>query len=107
MIFLRIYISNGVKAMSIEAVVAIINIVISLFGTLANGLVIIAYYRNSRLRTVKNTIFFVLALTDFSVGAFAESTYVAAILDTFSGNRRVFYGMCALCYPCCSSNFRW
>ena len=91
----RVYISNGVKAMSIEAVVAIINIVISIFGTLANGLVIMAYYRNPRLRTIQNTIFFVLAITDFSVGAFAESTYVAAILDTFSGNRRcVLWDVC-------------
>ena len=61
-----------------QGAIPIIDIVIALFGTLADGLVIIAY--NSRLRTIQNTIFLLLAITDLSVTAFLEPIYVALIL---------------------------
>ena len=82
----RMYVPSGLKAISIEAAVAMINIFISLFGTQANGLVIMAYYRNPRLRTIQNTIFLLLAITDFNVTAFVEPIYVVAILDSFLEN---------------------
>ena len=48
----RVYIPTELKTIAIQATVAIITIFISLFGTLANCLVIMAYYRNPRLRTI-------------------------------------------------------
>ena len=80
------HIPTELRTFSLKAAMAMINIVIALFGTLANGLVIIAYYRNPRLRTIQNTIFLLLAITDFSVTAFVEPIYVAAILDSFLGS---------------------
>ena len=58
------------------AVVAVINIIIAIFGTVANGLIIMAYSRNLRLRTIQNTIFFLLALTDIGVTSFVQPIYV-------------------------------
>jgi hypothetical protein len=84
------YIPTGTKAIALQTAVAIINIIIALFGTLANSLVIMAYYRNPRLRTFQNTIFFVLAITDISVTAFVVPTFVAVILSGFSGNLSCF-----------------
>ena len=84
------YIPTGMKAIALQTAVAIINIIIALFGTLANSLVIMAYYRNPRLRTIQNTIFFVLAITDISVTAFVEPTFVAVILSGFSGDLSCF-----------------
>ena len=77
----NIPIPTGPKSIALQAAVAVVNIVIVLFGTLANGLVIMAYYRNSRLRTIQNMIFFLLAITDFSVNAFVEPMFVAAIIN--------------------------
>ena len=79
------YIPTGMKAIALQTAVAIVNIIIALFGTLANSLVIMAYYRNPRLRTIQNTIFFVLTITDISVTAFIEPTYVAVILSGLLG----------------------
>ena len=50
-----------------------------------------AYYRNPRLRTIQNTIFLLLAITDIGVTAFAEPTYVAAILSGFWGKSRCVF----------------
>jgi hypothetical protein len=61
------------------------NIFISFFGTLANGFVIMAYYRDPRLHTIQNTIFLLLAITDISVTAFVQPTYVAALLSGLLG----------------------
>ena len=83
----RVYISTELKSFAIQGAVAIINIAIALFGTLANGLVIMAYYHNPRLRTIQNTIFLLLAITDFSVTAFVEPIYVAAIFDSILRKR--------------------
>ena len=81
-----LYFPTGIKAMSLEAALAITNIVTSLFGTLANGLVIMAYYRNPRLRTIQNTIFFLLAITDVGVTAFVQPIFAVAILSGLLGN---------------------
>ena len=64
------FIPIGVEDTASQVALAIINIFISLFGTLANGLVIMAYHRNRHLRSIQNTIFCLLAITDFSVTAF-------------------------------------
>ena len=77
----------GIKAMSLQAALAMANIVASLFGTLANGLVIMAYYRNPRLRTIQNTIFLLLAITDIGVTAFVQPIFAVAILSGLLGNR--------------------
>ena len=65
---------------------AILNILTSFCGTLANGLVITAYYRNPRLRSIQNTIFFLLAITDISVTSFVQPTYAAAVLREVLGS---------------------
>ena len=77
---------TGIKAMSLQAALAMTNIATSLFGTLANGLVIMAYCRSARLRTIQNTIFLLLAITDVSVTAFAQPIFVVAILRGLLGN---------------------
>ena len=93
----RVYISTGVTSHALQAVVAIINIVIAFFGTLANGLVILAYYRNSRLRNIQNTIFLLLAFTDIVVTSVVEPLYVTAIFDSFLDKRRcVIYDVCSV-----------
>jgi hypothetical protein len=81
-----LYFPTGIKAMSLQAALAIANIVASLFGTLANGLVIMAYYRNPRLRTIQNTIFLLLAITDVGVTAFVQLIFVVAIISSLLGN---------------------
>ena len=81
-----LYFPTGIKAMSLQAALAIANIVASLFGTLANGLVIMAYYRNPRLRTIQNTIFLLLAITDVGVTAFVQPIFVVAIISSLLGN---------------------
>ena len=44
-----------------QIIAVAINILTSFLGTLANGVVIAAYYHNRRLRTIQNTIFLLLA----------------------------------------------
>ena len=65
---------------------AILNILTSFCGTLANGLVITAYYRNPRLRNIQNTIFFLLTITDISVTSFVQPAYAAAVLREVLGS---------------------
>ena len=81
-----LYFPTGIKTMSIQAALAMANISMSLFGTLANVLVIMAYYRSVRLRTVQNTMFLLLAITDVSITAFAQPVFVVAILRGLLGN---------------------
>ena len=80
------FILRGQKATVLKAVVAV-NIILALFGTVVNSLVIMAYYLNPRLRTIQNTIFLLLAITDISVTALAEPTYVAFNLNMLTGQR--------------------
>ena len=80
-----VYTPTDKNVIVLQTAVAILNIVIALFGTLANSLVIISYYRNHRLRTIHNPIFLLLAITDINVTAFVEPTYVATILSSLLG----------------------
>ncbi len=82
-----VFISTDKKIIVLQTAVAILNIVIAVFGTLANSLVIMAYYRNHRLQTIHNTIFLLLAITDINVTAFVEPTYAATVLSHFLGKR--------------------
>ncbi len=82
-----VFISTDKTVIVLQIAVAILNIVIGLFGTLANSLVIMAYYRNHRLRTIHNTIFFLLAITDINVTAFIEPIYATVIMSDLLGKR--------------------
>ena len=82
-----VFISTDKNVIVLQTAVAILNIVIALFGTLANSLVIVAYYRNPRLRTIHNTIFFLLSITDINVTAFVEPIYATVILSDLLGKR--------------------
>ena len=62
-------------------VILIINVMNPLLGTLANGLVITAYYRNPRLRTIiQNVILCLLAIVDTTVTAVVEPLFATAII---------------------------
>ena len=63
----------------VKIIVVVVNIVTSVLGTLANG-IMTAYYRNRRLRTIQNTIFLLLAATDISITAVVQPIYVVATL---------------------------
>ncbi len=80
-----VHLPTGIKATAVQAGLAMTNIVISLFGTLANALVIMAYYRDHRLRTIQNRIFFLLAVTDICVTAFIQPIFVVATLGSLLG----------------------
>ena len=79
------YFPTGIKAMAVHAGLAMTNITISLFGTLANALVIMAYYRDHRLRTIQNRVFFLLAVTDICVTAFVQPIFAVATLSGLLG----------------------
>lgn len=83
----EIYFATTLEIIAAKTVFAVLHIVLFFSGTLANGLVIMAYYRNLGLRTIQNTIFFVLAITDIGVTAFLQPTYVAAELSSLLGKR--------------------
>jgi hypothetical protein len=76
----------------------VINILLSIFGTVANGLIILAYCRNSRLRTIQNFIFLLLAFTDLSVTALVQPMLVVVNLGGIFGstNSCVLLRVCAL-----------
>ena len=78
------FVLSGQKVTAWKAV-AVVNIIIALYGTLVNGLVIMVYYFNPRLRTIQNTIFLLLAITDISVTAFTEPIYALLILNILNG----------------------
>ena len=82
----QVYIPATVKFYFWDNFLCILNILSSVCGTLANGLIITAYYRNPRLRTIQNTIFLLLAITD-SATAFVQPTYVAAVLHEVLGKQ--------------------
>ena len=82
-----IYFAVGKREIVAEIIFVVINIVTSVLGTLANGIVIIAYCRNRRLRTVQNDIFLLLAVTDISVAAFVQPIHVVATLSGLMGQR--------------------
>ena len=76
----------------------VINILLSLLGTVANGLIILAYCRNRRLRTIQNLIFFLLAFTDISVTAFLQPMLLAVNLGGLFGftDSCYIYTICGL-----------
>ena len=76
-----VYFPTSMEAMAVHAALAMANITIALFGTLANCLVILAYYRNPRLRTIQNMIFLYVAITDLSVTAFAQPVFAVATVS--------------------------
>ena len=65
--------------------VVIINILVSIFGTVANGLIITAYWRNRRLRNMKNFTFLMMAITDLSVTAFVQPLFAVDRLTELLG----------------------
>ena len=69
------YVAN-IKLIAVEVVVFIVNIVLCVLGTVANGMVIVAYCRNHRLRTLRNFIFAALAITDITVNACVQPIYI-------------------------------
>ena len=83
----EIYIPTDMKAIALQTGIAITNIGISFFGTVAHILVIVAYYRNHRLRTIQNTVFLFLAFTDSSVTAVVQPVFVATIVSSSLGFR--------------------
>ena len=80
-----LHIPTGLKMIALQYAIAIINIPIAFFGAMANGFVIMAYYRIPRPRSIQNTIFLLLAITDFSVTALVEPMYVTAIFSSLLG----------------------
>ncbi len=80
-----VHLPTGIKSTAVQAGLAMTNIVISFFGTLANALVIMAYYRDHRLRTIQNRIFFLLAVTDICVTAFVQPIFAVATLGSLLG----------------------
>ena len=74
-VFSDIFNENKDNIVTLYATI-VINIPLSLLGTVANGLIILAYCRNRRLRTIQNLIFFLLAFTDISVTAFLQPMQV-------------------------------
>ena len=81
-----LYFPTNMENVASQTALMTVNICSSLFGTIANSLIIMAYYRNPRLRTIQNKIFLQLAFTDFGVTAFAQTMYVIATINGFLGN---------------------
>ena len=88
---LNIAIDADIQAIALHTAIGIINIAIAVFGTMANGLVIMAYYRNPRLRNTQNTIFLILAIADVSVTALVQPIYIAAIFNISLGRGSCFF----------------
>jgi hypothetical protein len=82
-----VFFSSNAQEIVAKIVIVAMNIFISLAGTVANGLVIMAYYRKPRLRTIQNMLFFVLATTDIGVTLVVQPAFLAAILRGFLGKR--------------------
>ena len=75
---ITMYLSTDMKIVTVQGAILMLHVVIFLFGTQANALVIMAYVRNARLRTVQNTIFLMLAFVDICVTTFVQPTYISA-----------------------------
>jgi hypothetical protein len=79
--------ATSMGAIAAKIVITIIIIFVSFFGIFANTLVIVGYVGNSRLRTIQNTMFLFLAITDVGVTAFVQPIHVAANLSGLLGKR--------------------
>ena len=71
----------------IDILVIIVNISLSIIGSIANGTLIAAYFRNKRLRNEHNTLICSLSCTDFTVTAILQPLFVITkfgnVLATF------------------------
>ena len=82
---ITLYFVTNVKVVAALSVIVIFCVFTSFFGTLANSLVILVYYRNPCLRTIQNTNFLFLAIADIGLTAFVQPAYVAAELYALLG----------------------
>ena len=72
----------------------ILNILLSVVGTLANTLVITAYKKNNHLRTSSNLLIAVLAMNDLVLTAFVQPLQVTKTLkEIFGTHNCVFLGV--------------
>ena len=67
--FFQILYSVSIVDKTVYTVVAILSVALAFFGTIANVLVVTAYWRNRRLQTLQNFLLVVLAITDLPVTA--------------------------------------
>jgi hypothetical protein len=67
--FVQIPYNGSIADITVYVVVIIFAIALAFFGTMANGLVIAAYWRNCRLQTLQNFLLIALAMTDLLVTA--------------------------------------
>ena len=81
-----LYFSASIEIITAHAIITILNMLISLFGIVANGVIIATYYRNARIRTIQNTIFLCLAVTDVGATAFAQPIFIVATMRKLLGN---------------------
>ncbi|XP_028408952.1 melanocyte-stimulating hormone receptor-like [Dendronephthya gigantea] len=85
------YPSEGIYR-SIDLLVIVTNILLSVIGSIANGAIIAAYYRNKRLRNEHNMLLCVLACTDIIVTAILQPLFVI----TKFGNLLASFDSCVL-----------
>ena len=64
----------------------VIGLIVVLFGTLANVLVILVYINNVRLKSRSNSLVVVLACTDLLMTAFLRPLFIASYLNETTGN---------------------
>ena len=62
-----------------------ISLISAVFGTIANFLVVLSYFKNSRLRTVSNVPLISLAFSDLMVTAVVLPLYIARLLKEIYG----------------------
>ena len=78
--------------LAIDVTVIIVNIALSVVGSIANGTLIAAYFRNKRLRSEHTMLLSTLACTDFMVTAVAQPLFVV----TKVGNLVATFDHCML-----------
>ena len=78
------YPSDGIYR-TIDLLVIIANILLSLIGSIANGTIIAAYCRNKRLRNEHNMLLCVLACTDITVTAVLQPLFVMTKFGNLRG----------------------
>ena len=83
----EIFFASDKKGIVAEIIVLAINIITAVIGTLANSIVIMAYYRNRRLRTIQNDIFLLLATTDIGVTLIIQPIFVVTLFSGLMGKR--------------------
>ncbi len=79
------YYTTTIRNTTIHVIIACLNTVLSLFGTLANVLIIISYCRNRHLRTIQNFVFVVLASADLITTALVQPLFIVGNLSGVLG----------------------